>query len=147
MPLAETPAADIAAITDLLYAYNVAVDALDIDGWAACFTPDGVFRGAFDTFAAHAEKDRFAAHAYELEAGGMPRLRHFMSNIRIQVHGVDAESHCFFLIVSSPDEGSSAIAMVGEYHDRLTRVDGQWLFAERVVTTDGESAASHATAS
>lgn len=147
MPLAETRAADVAAITDLLYAYNVAVDALDIDGWVACFTPDGVFHGALDTFAAHAEKDRFAAHAHELEAGGMPRLRHFMSNVRIHVHGVDAESHCFFLIVATPDEGPSAIAMVGEYRDRLVRVDGQWLFAERVVTTDGKPAASHATAS
>ena len=132
-----TSATDEAAITDLLYAYNVVTDALDIDGWAACFTSDGVFHGAMDSFRAHADQDRFAAHARELEAGGLPRLRHFLSNVRISVTGDQADSHCFFMIVATPDDGPSTISMVGEYADHLVRVSGQWLFQERTVTTDG----------
>jgi SnoaL-like protein len=126
-----------AAILDLLHAYNVATDRLDIDGWAACFTTDGVFHGAYDTFHAVEDKDRFAAHARELEATGLPALRHFLSNIRITVIGDEAQSHCFFQIVATPPGGPSAIAMVGEYADRLVKVDGHWLFRERVVTVDG----------
>src|ERR1700722_12016392 len=102
-------ATDEAAITDLLYAYNVATDALDIDGWAACFTADGVFNGALESFRAQADKEKFAAHARELEANGLPRLRHFLSNIRVSVHDEHAETHCFFLIVATPDEGPSSI--------------------------------------
>jgi 3-phenylpropionate/cinnamic acid dioxygenase small subunit len=128
---------DEAAITDLLHAYNVATDALDIDGWAACFTGDGVFNGAVESFRAQADKDKFAAHARELEANGMPRLRHFLSNIRISVHGERAESHCFFLIIATPDDGPSSVSMVGEYADRLVKTGGRWLFRERTVTTDG----------
>lgn len=128
---------DEAAITDLLYAYNVVTDALDIDGWAACFTADGVFNGAMESFRAQADLDKFAAHAREMEAGGLPRLRHFLSNIRISVHGGQAESHCFFLIVATPDDRPSSISMVGEYADRLVKADGRWLFLERTVTTDG----------
>ncbi|MGH3251120.1 MAG: nuclear transport factor 2 family protein [Trebonia sp.] len=128
---------DEVAVTDLLYAYNAATDALDIDGWAACFTPDGVFNGAEQTFWAGADKDKFAAHARELEASGLPRLRHFLSNVRINVHEDHAESHCFFLIVATPDDGPSSISMVGEYADRLVKADGRWLFQERTVTTDG----------
>jgi 3-phenylpropionate/cinnamic acid dioxygenase small subunit len=130
-------ATDEAAVTDLLYAYNVVTDALDIDGWAACFTSDGVFNGAMESFRAHADKDKFAAHARELEASGLPRLRHFLSNIRISVRGEQAESHCFFLIVATPDDGPSSISMVGEYADRLVKTEGRWLFQERTVTTDG----------
>ena len=73
----------------------------------------------------------------QLEASGLPRLRHFLSNIRISVHQDHAESHCFFLIVATLDDGPSSINMVGEYADRLVKTDGRWLFQERTVTTDG----------
>ncbi|MCO5991939.1 nuclear transport factor 2 family protein [Actinoallomurus rhizosphaericola] len=132
-----TPHDDRAAITDLLFAYNVAVDALDIDGWAECFTPDGVFHGAYDTFRAVEDKERFAAHARELESTGMPRLRHFLSNIRIDVDGDEARAHCFFQIVATRSAGESSIVMVGEYADHLRRIGDRWLFVERRVLTDG----------
>ena len=129
---------DIAAITDLLYRYNTAIDVLDVDGWAATFTPDGVFNGAIETFRAHHDKDKFAAHARDLVARGLPRLRHFLSNVRVSVDGDNATSDCFFLIVATPDDEPSSINMVGEYHDRLVRSrNGEWLFAERTVKTDG----------
>ncbi|GAB3367966.1 nuclear transport factor 2 family protein [Amycolatopsis echigonensis] len=139
---------DRIAITDLLFAYNVAVDALDIDGWAACFTPDGVFYGAYDTFRATEDKERFAEHARELEAAGMPRMRHFLSNIRIDIDGDEARVHSFFQIIATPSASASSIAMVGEYTDRLRRVEGRWLFVERRVLTDGSEASAdgHATA-
>lgn len=131
------PDTDEAAINDLLAQYNVVTDALDIDGWANCFAPDGVFNGAYDTFHLPTEKERFAEHARELEAAGMPRLRHFLSNIRIRVHGDTAASHCFFQIVATDDDAHSTITMVGEYADELVKLNGRWLFATRNVTTDG----------
>jgi 3-phenylpropionate/cinnamic acid dioxygenase small subunit len=124
-------------IQDLLSEYNVAVDALDIDGWAACFTADGVFDGALETFRAHQDKAKFAAHAAELEAQGMPRLRHFLSNIRIEVDGTRGHSHCFFMIAATPDGQPSFLSMVGEYDDDLAKIDGRWLFTRRTVSTDG----------
>lgn len=128
---------DREAINDLLSEYNVATDALDIDGWAACFTSDGVFNGAYETFRVWPDKDRFARHARDLEAGGMPRLRHFLSNVRILVDGNTATSHCFFHIVATDDEAHSAITMVGEYADVLLKTDGRWLLLRRTVTMDG----------
>jgi 3-phenylpropionate/cinnamic acid dioxygenase small subunit len=128
---------DEAAISDLLAHYNVVTDALDIDGWAACFAPDGVFNGAYDSFRLPQDKVRFAEHARELEAAGMPRLRHFLSNIRIRVHGNTAKSHCFFQIVATDDDAHSTITMVGEYADELVKSGEGWLFAARNVTIDG----------
>jgi len=128
---------DEAAITDLLFVYNVATDSLDIDGWATCFAPDGVFNGAYETFRAWPDKDRFEQHARDLEANGMPLLRHFLSNILIRVDGDTATSHCFFQIVATTKEAQSSIAMVGEYADKLVKIDGRWLFLERNVKVDG----------
>jgi hypothetical protein len=34
----------------------------------------------------------------------------------------------------------------GVYHDRFRRVDGRWLFSERVLTMDGEAELAAATA-
>ncbi len=133
----EGPSEDREAISDLLAQYNVATDALDIDGWAACFAPDGVFNGAYDTFRVWPDKDRFAQHARELEAGGMPRLRHFLSNVRISVDGDTATSHCFFQIVATDDQAHSSITMVGEYADAVVTSQGRWLFRSRIVTVDG----------
>jgi len=80
---------------------------------------------------------KFAAHAAELEAQGMPRLRHFLSNIRIEVGGARGHSHCFFMIAATPDGQQSFISMVGEYDDDLAKIDGRWLFTRRTVSTDG----------
>ncbi|MER5917584.1 nuclear transport factor 2 family protein [Streptomyces sp. NPDC001982] len=136
------PSTDEVAISDLLAQYNVVTDALDINGWAACFTPDGVFNGAYDTFRLPEDKERFAEHARELEAAGMPRMRHFLSNVRIRVHGDTATSHCFFQIVATDNDAHSTIAMVGEYADELVKLDGRWLFAVRNVTVDGRQSAA-----
>jgi hypothetical protein len=53
---------DQAAISDLLAEYNVVTDSLDIDGWANCFAPDGVFNGAYESFRVWPDKERFAQH-------------------------------------------------------------------------------------
>lgn len=128
---------DQAAISDLLAEYNVVTDSLDIDGWANCFAPDGVFNGAYESFRVWPDEERFAQHARDLEAGGMPHLRHFLSNVRIGVDGDTATSHCFFQIIATDDEARSTIAMVGEYADKLVKANGRWLFRERTVTVDG----------
>ncbi len=132
---------DEAAITDLLFEYNVATDSLDIDGWATCFAPNGVFNGAYETFRAWPDKDRFEQHARDLEAKGMPSLRHFLSNIQIRIDGDTAASRCFFQIVATTTEAQSSITMVGEYADKLVKIDGRWLFLERNVTVDGAQGA------
>jgi len=134
---------DEAAISDLLAEYNVITDALDIDGWARCFAPNGVFNGAYDTFRLPQDKERFTNHARELEAAGMPRLRHFLSNVRIRVDGDTATSHCFFQIVATDDDSRSTITMVGEYADQLVKMDGRWLFTERTVAVDGAPSTAH----
>jgi hypothetical protein len=66
-----------------------------------------------------------------------PNLRHYVTNILSEVNGNEARSRCFLLMTSTTKEGGSKIAAAGEYEDRLVKINGQWLFQERIVRVDG----------
>lgn len=119
-------------IRSTLIAYNRAGDNDDADGFAACFTDDGIFHGAGLTL-----EGREAIRAWK--ASGVvfrdnPRGRaapfrvHHLSSIHIDLlsHEEASARSCWFVVTDiGPDHS-------GLYHDRLRRVDGQWLIANRV---------------
>jgi hypothetical protein len=129
-------ARDKAAIVELIARYNYAIDHNDYQGWANTFAPDGVFHGIIGSFAAHKELDKFIAAVKNLTATS-PNLRHYVTNILSEVNGNEARSRCFLLMTSTTKEGGSKIAAAGEYEDRLVKINGQWLFQERIVRVDG----------
>jgi ketosteroid isomerase-like protein len=129
-------ARDKAAIAELIARYNYAIDHADYQGWANTFAPDGVFHGIIGRFAAHQELDKFIAAVKNLTATA-PNLRHYVTNILPEVNGNEARCTCFLLMTSTTKEGGSKIAAAGEYEDRLIKINGQWLFQERIVRVDG----------
>jgi ketosteroid isomerase-like protein len=129
-------ARDKAAIVELIARYNYAIDHEDYPGWANTFAPDGVFHGIIGKFAAHKELDKFIASVKNLTATS-PNLRHYVTNILPEINGNEARCTCFLLMTSTTKEGGSKIAAAGEYEDRLVKINGQWLFLERVVRVDG----------
>jgi len=129
-------ARDKAAIVELIARYNYAIDHEDYQGWANTFAPDGVFHGIIGKFAAHKELDKFIASVKNLTATS-PNLRHYVTNILPEINGNEARCTCFLLMTSTTKEGGSKIAAAGEYEDRLVKINGQWLFLERIVRVDG----------
>ena len=129
-------ARDKAAIAELIARYNYAIDHNDYQGWANTFAPDGVFHGIIGRFAAHTELDKFIAAVKNLTASA-PNLRHYVTNILPEINGNEARCTCFLLMTSTTKEGGSKIAAAGEYEDRLVKINGQWLFLERIVRVDG----------
>jgi uncharacterized protein (TIGR02246 family) len=126
---------DKAAIAELIARYNYAIDHEDYQGWANTFAPDGVFHGIIGKFAAHKELDKFIASVKNLTATS-PNLRHYVTNILPEINGNEARCTCFLLMTSTTKEGGSKIAAAGEYEDRLVKINGQWLFLERIVRVD-----------
>jgi uncharacterized protein (TIGR02246 family) len=129
-------ARDKAAIAELIARYNYAIDHEDYQGWANTFAPDGVFHGIIGKFAVHKELDKFIASVKNLTATS-PNLRHYVTNILPEISGNEARCTCFLLMTSTTKEGGSKIAAAGEYEDRLVKINGQWLFLERIVRVDG----------
>jgi len=132
----EDIARDKAAIAELIARYNYAIDHEDYQGWANTFAPDGVFHGIIGTFAVHKELVKFVASVKNLTATS-PNLRHYVTNILPEINGNEARCTCFLLMTSTTKEGGSKIAAAGEYEDRLVKINGQWLFLERIVRVDG----------
>jgi uncharacterized protein (TIGR02246 family) len=125
-----------AAIAELIARYNYAIDHNDYQGWANTFAPDGVFQGVIGRFAAHTELEKFVASVKNLTATS-PNLRHYVTNILPEINGNEARCTSFLLMTSTTKAGVTTIALAGEYEDRLVKINGQWLFRERIVRADG----------
>jgi SnoaL-like domain len=63
----------------------------------------------------------------------VPLIRHYTSNLSIDIVGPDeANARCYFLAITE-----HGVDHWGRYRDRLVPRGQQWLFAHRVVRTDG----------
>jgi 3-phenylpropionate/cinnamic acid dioxygenase small subunit len=110
-------------ILQLMYRYNLAIDTGDAAGWAATFTPDGVFDVAGQVRSGRDELIAFAASVHG--------LRHTMANPVIDVTGDAASVRAYFIVFQGP-----AVLGTGTYSDEVVRTPDGWRFAKRVSTPD-----------
>lgn len=133
-------AMDHEEIRQLLARYNFAVDLGDTEGWADCFTPDGVFRCTPEggpltgRHQGRAELVAYAQRHFELNKG---RARHWNWNLEIDGDGTSATMRCYLAALSaSGGSSAAAVRVTGIYRDRLVKTEGAWLFAERHIHLD-----------
>jgi ketosteroid isomerase-like protein len=122
---------DRVEITQLYAKYNFALDFGDSAGWAATFTPDGVFSSATGTFNGSDELKGFA----EGFAARM-KARHWTNNLVIEEGASGAEGKCYLALYKLGDEGGPSILVSGVYNDELTKTAEGWRFKSRKVTGD-----------
>jgi hypothetical protein len=132
-------AIDYELIRQLLGHYNMAIDLGDAEGWAATFTPDGVFRctglpegnplgGRYEG------TDELVAYAKTHFGIAKGRARHWNANLVIECDGETATMRCYLLALTA---GAGKLAgTTGIYEDRLRKVDGEWRFVERHIDVD-----------
>jgi ketosteroid isomerase-like protein len=123
---------DIDEIRQLLARIFHYGDDQDVERWLDCYTDDAIFRSS-----------RIDMDGREELRAGFPFLRgtsptrHWIGNIVCDVDGDEASSVAYLLVVSATFPPVPVCS--GVYHDRFRRVDGRWLFSERVLTMDGEA--------
>lgn len=134
-------AADRAEIRDLMARYLFAMDYHDADGYAECFTEDGVLDYAMGQLhgreAIRAEalvfKDK-VGEIFKDWQGNPAKLRHAITQQAIRVDGDRAWNTGFwFEMTNGGPEGSLALPSFGTYEDELVRIDGRWLFKRRKI--------------
>jgi ketosteroid isomerase-like protein len=142
----EMTALDHELIRQLLARYNFAVDLGDAEGWAACFTPDGVFRCTPEggpLTGRHEGRDALVAYArthFEISKG---RARHWNWNLEIDGDGESATMRCYLLSLRATGADAPAtLGATGVYRDRLAKVDDRWLFVERHIHIDPQPTAA-----
>lgn len=129
-------------IAELLARYTWTGDFGDADGFAGCFTGDGVLdvkgQATYAGRAAIAAMVRGGPHAPQ--GASLPEtlsgpLHHHVSSVRIEIDDAShARVFAYFLAMGphGPDHW-------GRYSDRVERVDGAWLFRYRRASADGLS--------
>ena len=124
-------------INDLFVRYTTALDAGDVDTIVGCFTEDGALESPAVGICAGRQGIReFAERFARFRANGS-QLRHFISNLAVQVNGEEARATCYLLNVITRG-GKTELMAPGRYDCRLAKVGGEWLFKHRLVVLDGE---------
>ena len=127
---------DRVEIRDLISRYNKAIDTGDADGYANTFTPDGQFIGIVGTFNGRDELRAFAeAYSTEEEYAEFYSAQHWVTNVVADGDTDEATVFSHIQMVKPLPEGGT-ILLVGHYDDIVRKVDGQWLFAQRIVVSD-----------
>ena len=128
--------ADRHAIVELTARYSWELDVTrDAAAVAATFTDDGLFVGDTGTASrGRAQLIRHFERTWERWAQRAP-LRHWTSNHVIDGDSDEATHMCYILLIALEAEGPR-VDRTGIYRDRLRRVEGRWLFAERQVSID-----------
>jgi hypothetical protein len=128
---------DRAAIENLYARYNQCADGGDAEGWASCFTDDGVIR-----LSGHGIEVRgnVALVDFQLQSRarrGARLRRHWHGTLLLDatVSGV-VRGRCYFQAFEGEPGEMPALTDCGIYEDRIVQVDGGWRFAERDVHFD-----------
>ena len=135
-------ASDRAEIEDLLGRYSFAADWQDADVYASLFTEDGVLdwaRGvARGREAIHDEvigmRSAFAIQEAEAAPLRPARLRHFITNLVLDVNGDTAKGLAFWVEFDNRNADRKAYSgAYGYSEDEYRKVDGEWLFSFRKI--------------
>jgi len=129
---------DRAGVETLLAKYAKAVDFGTPEEYAALFTEDGVIHMQGKDFKGRKAIHDMIAPALTKPADGAPtrRMRHILSNVDIELNGDTATVFESWATISKDKDGRPAIGAIGHYTDTAVKVNGQWLFAKRVIDLD-----------
>ncbi len=121
-----------------LYArYNNAIDSGDAEGWAATFTPDGVF----NSMSGHDALVGFV-NAWREKMGGATR-KHWNNNLQVSGDSKSATATVYLMLVDFSTKPPSILA-TGVYNDTLVKTKDGWRFTKRTTKMDASPAAPSA---
>ena len=115
---------DFESIRQLTARYNRCFDDRDIDGWLACWTPDGEFE-FLDSGRRILGHDALRANIETVQNTG----RHVTTDFIITVDGDRATQSCQLCELGIDD--TPVVRRFGRYEDHLTREAGAWHFRTR----------------
>jgi uncharacterized protein (TIGR02246 family) len=131
MAAGDLSAQDYSEIQQLYARYNIAIDSGDAEGWAATFTPDGVF----NTSIGHDALVNFVK-TWREKLNGATR-KHWNNNLQITGNSKEASASVYLMLVDISTKPPSILA-TATYTDSLVKTKDGWRFTKR--TTKGDSA-------
>ena len=121
-----------AAIAALVHTYAERLDAGDLDGVAALFAR-ATFRTSGSPVVRQGSAEVRRIFDPVILYDGIPRTKHVITNLTIDVCGAEARSRCYFTVLQAADRLPLQPILAGRYHDAFIRTDDAWWFADRLV--------------
>jgi len=140
IPLAE--AADRLAIRELVEAYAHCADRRDANGQMSLFTPDThfvVYMNAKDPTPSQELHSREALAPVFADLNKYAATMHFVGQSTILTLTADrgtGEAYCLAHHLNIEGEKRQLMIAALRYYDMFVKVDGSWLFAERLLYVD-----------
>jgi hypothetical protein len=122
-------AQDYFEIQQLYARYNTAIDSGDAEGWAATFTPNGVF----NTFTGHDALVGFIKMWREKLNGA--NRKHWNNNLVITGDSKQASATVYLILVDNSTKPASILPTMS-YTDSLIKTKDGWRFTKRTTTAD-----------
>jgi hypothetical protein len=129
--LANLSPEDRFAIQELFARYAWAIDTSDWKGYADCFTPDALLGMNDDRYSGWQE---IYDYVKGLTSRDMwPGSQHYNGQILIESgDGNQCRVRSYSTILFRLRDGTSHFRVLGIYEDTCVKVDGRWLFSERL---------------
>jgi hypothetical protein len=123
-------------VHNLFVRYTTSLDACDVEAVVDCFTPDAWIESpVLGRFEGHAGIRAFALRTVGVRESRGGQFRHVVANLRVETDGDRGTARCYLLDFLTA-QGTTELLSPGEYRCALTRVDGLWRFASRIVDMD-----------
>jgi ketosteroid isomerase-like protein len=123
-------------ITDLIYEYCRALDAMDLDALVALFTADCVV-----DYGPQIRSEGATALRRDLaRMWRWARTSHHSGGVQIRFDDSDSASVCSYVLAWHEAPDGSTATMMGQYHDQVRRTAGGWRIATRRQLLTGNDA-------
>jgi 3-phenylpropionate/cinnamic acid dioxygenase small subunit len=118
-------------IENLLARYCELFDSGNLEGYAALFS-DATIANQFATSEGPEELMKFF-EKNGLFYDGLPHTRHVTTNVHIVVDedGLTAEARSYVTVFQALEDFPLQPVFIGQYQDKLAKIDGAWRFRER----------------
>lgn len=123
---------DRAAIHELNQRYAVHIDLKDPDAWAELFTDDVLFDEQEFGTPAMTGREAVLTYGRFLAENVRYALHHMTTHAVFDLTPTTARGVAFAVVEAQLNNGDHARHQV-IYHDRYIKIDGHWLFAERIL--------------
>ncbi len=122
---------DRGEIENLLARYCELFDSGDLEGYAALFADARISSQMSDT--SGVDQVRAFHEANTIFYEGLPHTRHVTTNIHIEIDDdrTTASARSYVTVFQATEDFPLQPVFIGQYQDRLRKVEGKWRFAER----------------
>lgn len=131
------PAEDYFAIQNLVHTYPYLLDSGNFEALGRLFARCKIYSGPNLASDCNAETATAMFRDWLYLYDGVPRTRHYLSNMIIEVESpTRAKVRTYVTVHQQTDELPLQPIIGGDYLDTVEKIDGQWRFVERRMAND-----------